>query len=123
MLWWLALHGLLAAAALALDLPILVRGLLVAGLGAHATLRPPRSAVSTVICDPDGRWALPEAALQDLRLGPASRHTAYWIRLVLLGEGHAFDILLLRDQLRPADWRALRARLWARAPPALDDLR
>jgi hypothetical protein len=123
-LWWLALHGLLAAAAVALDLSILQRAVVVAGLGAHAALRLPRSVVATVICRPDGRWALPDAALQDLRLGLASRHTAHWVRLVLLAEGcRAFDILLLRDQLRPAEWRALRARLAAGPPPAADDLR
>jgi hypothetical protein len=121
--WWLVLHALLAAAAVALDLPILVRAALVACVGGHAALRWPRSAVATLIQSPDGRWALPESGIEGLRLGAATRHTTRWVRLQLQGDGRTFDILLLKDQLAAPEWRALAARLGAVPPPGSDDLR
>jgi hypothetical protein len=82
---------------------------------AHAAVFRPRCAPRLVWRG--GRVAVPELGLQDLALGPRSRHCGLWIRLDLRGAGRVLDILLLTDQLEPATWRALRAEL-ARVQPA-----
>jgi hypothetical protein len=122
-IWWLTLHVLLATASVELDLPVVVRAALVAALAAHAVLRWERSTVPTLIGTADGRWALPDSGVEGLRLGARTRYTAHWVRLVLVAEDRTFDILLLKDQLAPSQWRALAARLGAGPPPASGDLR
>jgi len=63
-----------------------------------------------------GRVTLPERELEDLALGPRTRHSGLWVRLDLRGPGRALDILLLVDQVDPILWRTLRAEL-ARLTP------
>ena len=108
--WWIALHGVVLAAFVLLGAPWPLRSLAVLATLAHAFAFRPKSAPRVVWLG-EGRVALPELGLDDLRLGPRSRHSALWIRLDVRGAGRAIDILLLADQLDPTVWRTLRAEL------------
>jgi len=81
---------------------------------AHAIVQRPRRTPRLVLRA--GRVALPELELDDLALGPRTRHCGLWVRLDLRGAGRALDILLLADQVDPIVWRTLRAEL-ARLTP------
>jgi hypothetical protein len=80
---------------------------------AHAVVLRPRRTPRLVWCD--GRVAVPDRGLENLTLGPRSRHCRLWIRLDLRGAGRGLEVLLLADQLEPTLWRTLRAEL-ARPP-------
>jgi hypothetical protein len=76
---------------------------------AHSVVFRPRRTPRLVLRA--GRVALPERELEDLVLGPRTRHSGLWVRFDLRGAGRALDILLLADQVDPIVWRTLRAEL------------
>jgi hypothetical protein len=108
--WWLALHGVVLAAFALLGAPWLIKCLGLLATLAHAAIFRPRR-TPRLLWRGDGRISLPELGLENLRLGPCSRHCGLWIRLDLRGAGRALDILLLVDQLDSVLWRAFRAEL------------
>jgi hypothetical protein len=81
--WWLALHVLLAVAALLTASP----GLILIGADAHC--------------------AVPDWYPGRLALGPRTVVCPYWIRLDLGTGLEQRDIVLCIDQLRPDEWARL----------------
>ena len=119
--WWLVLHGVVVAAFALLGAPWLVKCLGLLATLAHALAFRPRR-TPRLVWRGDGRVALPERGLENLRLGPRTRHSGLWIRLDLRGAARPVDILLLVDQLDPVLWRTIRANLnRLNAGVALDD--
>jgi hypothetical protein len=109
-LWWCLLHGLLAAAALLVGWPILVKGVALAALLAHFVLRRPAAAPGLVLVD-GGACAVPEWRTGFQPLGARTLVAPFWVRLDL-GQGPwRRDLILLVDQLAPEDWRGLHAAL------------
>jgi hypothetical protein len=76
----------------------------------HAIALAPERARRVVIRG-DGRVAVPELGLDDLRLGPRTLYTRSWVRLDLCGAGCRVETLLLVDQVSPQAWRTLQAEL------------
>jgi hypothetical protein len=109
-LWWAALHVLLALALAALPGPVWVSGFLAAALLAHASFRFPRRPPVLALAR-DGTWSLPESGVSGLVLGAGSEIASAWVRLILVGPGTRRSVLLLKDQLSPQSWRALQAGL------------
>ena len=108
--WWLALHGVVLASFAALGAPWPVKSVVLLALLVHAAVFRPRP-TPRLVWRGDGRVALPELGLEDLVLGPRTRHCGLWIRFDLLAADHALDILLVVDQLDEVRWRTLRAEL------------
>jgi hypothetical protein len=107
----LALHAILAAAALATALPAWGRVAALAALAAHATLRWP-TAPPPLAMWPDG---VVEVAGCPYTLGPGTTYTAAWIRLSLVDAARRRrEIVLVRDQVDAARWSRLQA--WLRNP-------
>jgi hypothetical protein len=108
--WWLALHGLLGAAAVSLEAGV-VSGAVVAACAVHGAARWPRIP-PTVVYLGDGLWAVPAWRRWALALAPASTYSGHWARLVLCS-GHDFSaaVLLLRDQLDDDAWWRLQSVL------------
>jgi hypothetical protein len=109
--WWLALHGVLLAAAAAVGAPPLAKLLAGVAVLAHALARRPARASLRLVWHEDGRWSVPERGLESLELAPGTRYTSLWVRLVLRGADGPLEVVLLSCQVRPAAWSALQARL------------
>jgi hypothetical protein len=107
--WWGAVHGVVVAALALLGAPWMLKGAAALAVLAHAVGFRPRRTPRLVWRN--GRLDLPDLELDDLALGPRTRHCRLWIRLDLRGAGRVLDILLLADQIEPALWRTLRAEL------------
>ena len=107
MLHWRALHICAAVAVLgAYPVGTWPKIFLLAGLAAHAVHRQPSSA-GKLLRAADGSWLLPEQGGAGWRLDARTRHTSWWVHLVLTAPGRRHDCLLVRDQLAPALWSAL----------------
>lgn len=104
------MHGVVLAAFVLLGAPWPLKSFALLATLAHAVAFRPKPTPRLVWLG-EGRIALPDLGLDDLRLGPRSRHSALWIRLDARGAGRAVDILLLADQLDSSVWRTLRAEL------------
>ncbi len=110
-LWWWALHGAAAAGIVAVPVSWPVRCLLLAALGGHwLRLAPVLSPV--LVGSPNRTWAAPELGRNALRLVSGTRYASWWIRLILHDEQGTLKVLLLRDQFRAQDWRALQAAFY-----------
>ncbi len=106
--WWWALHGVAAAGIIGLPIEWPIRCLLLAALGGHWLRQAPKSS-PVLVRYPNGTWAAHELGRSALRLGAGSSYASWWIRLLLHDEQGALTVLLLREQFRAQDWRALRA--------------
>ena len=109
--WWVALHALVIGALLVLAAPWLLRALGLLTVLVHAIALAPERTLRVVYRRDDGRFAVPELALDDLRLGPRTLFTRSWVRFDLRGSGHRVEILLLVDQVSREAWRTLQAEL------------
>lgn len=97
----------LAAAAVLVAGPAYVKTLAVAGVLAYALAGRPRRG-PVLVCQADGRWALPARGLRDLVLDPGTRYTRAWARLRLVdSRGRAHAELVWADELRRDEWRRL----------------
>jgi len=108
------LHGVVLAALALLGAPWMLKAAAAVAALAHSIAFRPRRTPRLVFSA--GRVAVPELALEDLAVGPRTRHCGLWIRLDLRGPGRAVHILLLADQVDPTLWRMLRGEL-ARLTP------
>jgi membrane-bound toxin of toxin-antitoxin system len=109
--WWLSLHALLGVAFALVGWPWVLRLAAVAAVVGHGIVRRPASSPRTVLVGEDGRCAVPEWNTGARPLGPRTLVCPFWVRLDL-GKGQwPRDILLLADQVRPDEWRRLRAFL------------
>jgi hypothetical protein len=104
-------HAVAAAGLLASGLPVAVKLAGVAAALAHAVARRPAPPPSTVLCFPDGAWALPDDGGARLVLTEGTSVGPFWVSLRLASDTVSVSVLLLRDQLPAADWRALRAQV------------
>jgi hypothetical protein len=118
-LWWWALHGVAGAGIVGLPISWPIRCLLLVALGVHWLWRAPEFS-PILVRYPDGTWAAPELGRRALRLGPGSSYAGWWIRLRLHDGRGTMKVLLLRDQFRTQDWRALRAAFGRLAGPPTD---
>ncbi len=119
MLWWWALHGVAGAGIIGLPISWPVRCLLLASLGVHWLWQAPQCS-PVLVRYPNGTWAAPELGRSALRLGSGSSYASWWIRLRLHDGQGTLKILLLRDQFRMQEWRALRAAFGRLAGSAAD---
>jgi hypothetical protein len=110
LIWWLALHGMLALSAFMVS-P--VAGIIAAPLIAlHGRLRRPREP-SVIQITSEGRFGLPEEFRFDLDIAPGSREGPGWL-LLEFPDRPGRRLLLLRDQLDADAWRELRLRIFER---------
>ncbi len=96
-----------------------IRCLLLVALGGHWLRQAPKS-TPILVRYPDGTWAVPELGRRALQLGAGSTYASWWIRLLLHDGRGTMKVLLLRDQFRTQDWRALRAAIVRLAGPTTD---
>lgn len=104
------MHLLLLATVTALGVPPPAKLALAAVCIAHAWRRP-RAAETAIVLGAGDRWSLPGVAIGELELARGSGYAPFSVRLVLTDGQRRFDLLLIRDQLADAEWRALRAHL------------
>ena len=109
--WWTLLHALLAVAFALTGWPISVRVLAIAAVAGHAVVRRPRPSPRVVQFGEDGRCVVPEWDVGARPLGARTLVCPFWVRLDLGMGPSRRDILLLADQMRPEEWRRLRALL------------
>lgn len=109
--WWLLLHALLGAAFALVGWPVPFRVLAIAAIVAHGIVRRPAPSPRTVIVAEGGRCVIPEWNTGSRRLGARTLICPLWARLDLGTGPWPRDILLLADQVRPEEWRQLRALL------------
>jgi hypothetical protein len=109
--WWLALHALLASAALLAALPWWSTLIALAAIVTHAVGRRPRGTPDTILVGADGYCVVPEWDEGRWALGPQTSVCPYWIRLEIgVGVGRR-DIVLFADQLDGEQWARLRGLL------------
>ncbi len=111
MLWWIALHLLVAASIPWLGLNAAAAAGLAALIGAHGIVRRPFLEPPELWIDGAGLWSLPQLALVGLALGPRTRYTTLWIELSLVSARRRIDLMLLADQFDAETWRQLQVRL------------
>lgn len=106
--WWLLVHGL-AAASIGLAWPATAGAklALLAVLAVHGWAARP-DAARRLVCDAEGRWALPALGLSGLALGAGTRVGEHWLRLVLEHAKRRVKVLVLADQLPAPEWIGLR---------------
>jgi hypothetical protein len=113
-IWWSSIHIGACIATVNLPLPSALNLFLIVGLACHfcflVPALPPR-----LIRSSRGEWFIPALAPGPLALDPKTRCADWWVRLRLIGYPGQTAIVLLRDQLSGAEWRALQAAL--RRPP------
>jgi membrane-bound toxin of toxin-antitoxin system len=109
--WWCSLHVLLGLAFALVGWAVPFRLLAVAAVVAHCIVRRPCASPRTVLVAEGGRCAIPEWNTGARPLGPRTLVSLFWVRLDLGIGPWRRDILLLADQIRPDEWRRLRALL------------
>jgi hypothetical protein len=108
--WWLALHGLLCAAAVSLEAGV-PGGAALAACVVHCAVRWPRTPPAVVYLG-GGRWAVPAWRRWSLALAPASAYSGCWARLVLCsGNDFRANVLFLHDQFEDDLWWRFQAVL------------
>jgi membrane-bound toxin of toxin-antitoxin system len=105
------LHVLIGAAFALVGWPVVWRGIAIVAVGAHGLIRRPERSPSSVIVGEGGTCAVPEWNTGTRPLGPRTLICPFWIRLDLGTGPWRRDILLVADQVRPEQWRQLRALL------------
>lgn len=111
MVWWAALHLLLAGALIMSAQRAPALWLLLPALCLHAWWWWPQPVTAALDCSHAGDWSLPAEGLHGLVLGPGTRYSAWWVELHFETPGGRRKLLLLRDQLDAGSWRVLQARL------------
>jgi hypothetical protein len=109
--WWGALHVLLAAAAALVGWPASLEALALVAIVAHGLSRRPPASPKLIVVSEDGFCAVPEWQTGRRPLGDRTLVCLFWVRLDLGQDLRQRDILLIADQLRPEEWRRLRALL------------
>jgi hypothetical protein len=85
--------------------------LAVLAIVAHGVIRRPLGRPRLVVVTADGFCAVPEWHTGRRPIGPRTLLCPFWVRLDLGRGPWRRDILLIADQVRPEDWRRLRALL------------
>jgi hypothetical protein len=107
----MALHVLLAVAALLVGWPASMKALAVLTIALHGVVRRPLATPARVVVTEDGCCVVPEWHTGLRPLGSRTLMCPFWIRLDL-GKGlRRRDILLVADQIDREGWRRLRALL------------
>ena len=109
--WWCSLHVLLGLAFALVGWAVPFRLLAVAAVVGHCIVRRPSASPRTVLVAEGGRCVVPEWNTDARPLGPRTLVSLFWVRLDLGIGPWRRDILLLADQVRPEQWRRLRALL------------
>jgi len=109
--WWFSLHVLLGVAFALVGWPAPFRLLAIAAVGGHCFVRRPDVSPRIVLVAEGGRCIVPEWNTGARPLGPRTLISPFWVRLDLGTGPWRRDILLLADQMRPEEWRLLRALL------------
>jgi hypothetical protein len=111
MVWWLALHALLAAAALLVAAPWAIKLAALLAVGGHGAVRRPRPPPEVILVDADAHCIVPAWNAGRLALGARTVVCPHWLRLDLGTGPQRRDILLVADQLGRVEWARLRALL------------
>jgi len=109
--WWVLLHALLLAAFALVGWPMAFKLLAVVAVAVHGVARRPAESPRTVIVTEGGTCAVPEWNTGIRPLGTRTLICPLWVRLDLGTGPWRRDILLVADQVRPEEWRQLRALL------------
>jgi hypothetical protein len=109
--WWLALHALLAAAALLVASPWPVDLVMLLAIAGHGVVRRPRPSPKLILVSADGRCAVPDREATYFALGARTVVCPHWVRLDFGTGPRRRDILLVADQLDRVEWVRLRALL------------
>jgi hypothetical protein len=104
-----ALHLVLAAAAMLVGWPASMKALAVLALVVHGVVRRPLASPAELVVTEDGCCAVPEWNTGRRPFGSRSMMCPFWIRLDLGKGTKRRDILLVADQIAPEEWRRLRA--------------
>jgi hypothetical protein len=91
--------------------PAAFRLLAIAAIVGHGFARRPPASPRVVCLGADGVCAIPEWNSGSRPLGARTLVCPFWVRLDLGKGPWPRDILLLADQMRPEEWRRLRALL------------
>ena len=102
------MHLLLAVAAVLVGWTMPIKALAAMTVAGHGLLRPPQPARGRVVVRADGSCTV-QGQSAAMPLGERTLLCPFWARLDL-GSGRR-DILLIADQVRPEEWRRLRAIL------------
>jgi hypothetical protein len=105
------LHALLSAAFALVGWPVPFKLLAVAAVVGHAVIRAPGASPRVVQFSEEGRCVVPEWQTGSRPLGARTLVCPLWVRLDLGVGPWPRDILLVADQMRPDEWRRLRALL------------
>jgi hypothetical protein len=107
----MALHVLLAVAAVLVGGPASIKVLAVLAIIGHAVVRRPPPSPHLIVVGEDGCCVVPEWHTGRRPFGPRTLMGPFWIRIDLGKGSWRRDILLVADQIPAADWRRLRALL------------
>src|SRR5689334_20830632 len=110
-LWWASLHALLGAAFALVGWPLAFKLLALGAVVVHGVVRRPAASPRTVVIGEAGTCAIPEWNTGARPLGARTLVCPLWVRLDLGAGPWERDILLVADQVRPEEWRQLRALL------------
>jgi hypothetical protein len=110
-LWWGALHGLLAAAAVLVGVPVPLRLAALVAILCHGLARRPRAVPRAILVGADGTCVVPEWGPSRLELRRGTLLCPHWVRLVLGAGAQRRDIVLIADQIPAEQWAGLCARL------------
>ena len=106
----MSLHALLGVAFALVGWPWVFRLAAIVAVAGHGVARRPAASPRTVLVG-DGRCVVPEWNTGERPLGPRTLVCPFWARLDLGKGPWPRDILLFADQVRPEEWRRLRALL------------
>jgi hypothetical protein len=109
--WWCLLHALLCAAFAIVGWPFAFKLPAVVAVIGHGVMRAPRASPRVVQVSEGGSCLVPEWRTGARRPGARTLVCPFWVRLDLGMGPWPRDILLVADQMRPDDWRRLRALL------------
>ena len=105
------LHVLLGVACALVGWPISLRLLAIAAVVGHGIVRRPAPSPHVVQFGEDGACVVPEWQTGSRPLGARTLVCPFWVRLDLGMGPWPRDISLIADQMRPEEWRRLRALL------------
>ena len=109
--YWYSLHVLLGVAFALVGWVVPFKLLSIAAVVGHCIVRLPAASPRIVLVAEGGRCIVPEWNMGPGPLGPRTLVSPFWVRLDLGTGPCRRDILLLADQMRPEQWRRLRALL------------
>lgn len=102
---------MLVVAAALVGWPPLVKGLAAAAVVGHGIVLRPHRSPRLVVVSADGCCSVPEWQVGARPLGERTLVCPFWVRLDVGAGSRRRDILLIADQVRPEEWRRLRAIL------------